>query len=272
MGVLKEEIRCCVLLGRNSNLNSSRSHPDDITSCMLWRISGLLFSCSRSILGITWRTLLVEENFYFSGVPLECIISQDGWFLHLIVDMASRIQGLLFLALTVYQLSTSDSSEGFYSNTWVLHTEEGKNHVDYLAEKHGFINTGEIEGFPGHYLLEHKHLKRTRRTVPEYTLRLSSEPHVTFVKHLKVLRRTKRGFLDPLYPDQWYLRNSGKWLNNTRVQIGWIMVEFQACWHVVPKVLNIFRQQGNIVIWETRLVNCILRYPFLSVICGKDMP
>lgn len=100
-----------------------------------------------------------------------------------------------------------------YGNTWVVYVEREKRFVDDLAERNGFINRGEIEGFSGHYLLEHKTLakRRFRRDATEHTDNLLREPHVKFAKQQKILRRTKRGyFLDPYYKDQWYLNNSGK--------------------------------------------------------------
>lgn len=125
--------------------------------------------------------------------------------------MVLCLKRLLFLACTLRQVVCDSRRGTVYSNSWVVRTERGSNYVNDLAEKHGFINRGEIAGFPGHHLLEHRTLpKRTRRTIPEHTLNLLREPHVSFAKHQKVLWRSKRGFLDPLYSDQWYLQNSGK--------------------------------------------------------------
>ena len=100
-----------------------------------------------------------------------------------------------------------------YSNTWVVHVEREKRFVDDLAERKGFINRGEIEGFSGHFLFEHKTLatRRSRRHAAEHTDNLLREPHVKFARQQKILRRSKRGyFLDPYYKDQWYLNNSGE--------------------------------------------------------------
>ena len=100
----------------------------------------------------------------------------------------------------------------FYGNSWVVYVEREKRFVDDLAERNGFINRGEIAGFTGHHLLEHKTLGRRRfRRHVGHTDNLLREPHVKFAVQQKILRRTKRGyFLDPYYKDQWYLNNSGK--------------------------------------------------------------
>lgn len=107
-----------------------------------------------------------------------------------------------------------NSRRDVYSNTWVVHVEREKRFVDDLAERKGFINRGEIEGFNGHFLFEHKTLatRRSRRHAAEHTDNLLREPHVKFARQQKILRRSKRGyFLDPYYKDQWYLNNSGEW-------------------------------------------------------------
>ncbi|CAH3133839.1 unnamed protein product [Porites lobata] len=106
-----------------------------------------------------------------------------------------------------------NSRRDVYSNTWVVHVEREKRFVDDLAERKGFINRGEIEGFNGHFLFEHKTLatRRSRRHAAEHTDNLLREPHVKFARQQKILRRSKRGyFLDPYYKDQWYLNNSGQ--------------------------------------------------------------
>lgn len=99
-----------------------------------------------------------------------------------------------------------------YGNTWVVYVEREKRFVDDLAERNGFINRGEIVGFSGHHLLEHKTLRRRfRRHAPEHTDKLLREPHVKFALQQKILKRSKRGyFKDPFYKDQWYLNNSGQ--------------------------------------------------------------
>jgi len=130
--------------------------------------------------------------------------------------MTSAFKGaLLFIAcmvLTSVALKPR-SRRDVYGNSWVVYVEREKRVVDDLAERNGFINRGEIAGFSGHYLLEHKTLgrRRFRRDAAEHTGNLLREPHVKFALQQKILRRTKRGyFLDPYYKDQWYLNNSGE--------------------------------------------------------------
>ena len=131
--------------------------------------------------------------------------------------MAFVAKGGLLLACIVLNsvaLKPQPRSGDVYGNSWVVYVEREKRFVDDLAERNGFINRGEIAGFAGHYLLEHKTLtrRRFRRDSPQHTGNLLRDPHVNFALQQKVLRRTKRGyFLDPYYKDQWYLNNSGKY-------------------------------------------------------------
>lgn len=128
--------------------------------------------------------------------------------------MASAVKRGLFLACIVFVVFKVRGSKTrhVYGNTWVVHVEKEKRFVDDLAERNGFINRGEIEGFSGHHLFEHKTLKRrVRRDASGHTDKLLQEPHVKFALRQKILRRTKRGyFRDPYYKNQWYLNNSGQ--------------------------------------------------------------
>lgn len=120
---------------------------------------------------------------------------------------------LAYIVMNSFALKLQRRNEDVYGNTWVVYVEREKRFVDDLAERNGFVNRGEIAGFPGHFLLEHKTLRkrRVRRDAPQHTNSLLREPFVKFARQQKVLRRTKRGyFSDPYYKDQWYLNNSGK--------------------------------------------------------------
>lgn len=128
--------------------------------------------------------------------------------------MASVVKRGIFFACIVFVVFKVRGSKErhVYGNTWVVHVAKEKRFVDDLAERNGFINRGEIEGFSGHHLFEHKTLKRrVHRDASGHTDKLLQEPHVKFALRQKILRRTKRGyFRDPYYKNQWYLNNSGK--------------------------------------------------------------
>ena len=110
--------------------------------------------------------------------------------------------------------SNLENSEHLFSNTWAVHLEGGERMARDIAEKHGFIFIRQIGGLEDHYLLEHSKVenRRSRRSLEHHSL-LESEPNVHWVEQQKILKRTKRGFqdfTDPLFTEQWYLKNRGK--------------------------------------------------------------
>lgn len=110
--------------------------------------------------------------------------------------------------------SEVDNTEHLYSNTWAVHIEGGERKAREIADKHGFVFVRQIGSLEDHYLLEHKDVekRRHRRSVEHHSL-LEGETFVRWVEQQKILRRTKRGFQDfsdPLFKDQWYLKNTGK--------------------------------------------------------------
>ncbi len=106
-----------------------------------------------------------------------------------------------------------EENEPVYTNKWVVHIEDGVEKAEELARKHGFKFHGQIGGLEDYYLLEHSDVqKRTRRSVERHSL-LSNEPIVRWAEQQKILKRSKRefqDFTDPLFKDQWYLKNRGR--------------------------------------------------------------
>lgn len=118
---------------------------------------------------------------------------------------------LFVIGRCIWSQKRQHSKSALYSNQWVIVTPKDHKYVDLLAERYGFINRGQISSFEGYFLLEHKKLaSRTRRSLVTHTERLMRDPHVTFAVQQKILKRSKRGFTDPLYKDQWHLNNTGK--------------------------------------------------------------
>lgn len=120
--------------------------------------------------------------------------------------------GVIFLFVwTCFLVVISSGFAEVYTNTWVVYTDKGKEYVDEIAEKKGFINHGQQGGLEGYYLLEHKNLgRRTRRSLDRHTTDFLQETHITYAEQQKVLRRQKReAFNDPYYGDQWYIHNTG---------------------------------------------------------------
>ena len=63
--------------------------------------------------------------------------------------------------LCVLQLvSPVTMSDQVYHNQFAVHVEGGKEVADKLAEKMGFVNTGQIGALDDHYLWEAHHIEK----------------------------------------------------------------------------------------------------------------
>ena len=114
--------------------------------------------------------------------------------------------------------SDIENSEHLYSNTWALHLEGGERKAREIADKHGFVFVRKFGSIEDHYLFEHRKVenRRNRRSLEHHSL-LESEPSVRWFEQQRILKRTKRefqDFTDPLFGEQWYLKNRGKKLLN----------------------------------------------------------
>jgi proprotein convertase subtilisin/kexin type 2 len=126
-----------------------------------------------------------------------------------------------------------------YTNHFLVHTHKpGKEHAHEIAKRHGFINRGPVLGSDTEWHFVHNGLShaRTRRSIGHH-LRLHRDNDVSYVEQLQGYRRLKRGYRpleaglekqledrlekqldftavqspsDPLYPYQWYLKNTGQ--------------------------------------------------------------
>lgn len=111
------------------------------------------------------------------------------------------------------EFDVKSDGEHLYSNTWAVHVDGGEAKAKDIAEKHGFNFVIPIGSLKDHYLFEHSAVetRRRRRSVEHHKL-LENEPSVQWLAQQKILKRSKRGFhdfSDPLFGDQWYLKNKG---------------------------------------------------------------
>ena len=112
------------------------------------------------------------------------------------------------------EVNNSEDNEPLFTNTWAVHIEDGVEKAEELAGKHGFHFHGQLGGLKDHYLFEHKNIDtRSRRSIEHHTL-LSKDESVRWAEQQQIIIRTKRDefkdFTDPLFKDQWYLKNRGK--------------------------------------------------------------
>ncbi|KFM81220.1 Neuroendocrine convertase 1, partial [Stegodyphus mimosarum] len=124
--------------------------------------------------------------------------------------------------------AAAHDGDGHFTNDWVVRLTGGKEVVDQLAIELGYLNLGELKGFPNTYLMRKiDHPQRSRRNALHLTKRLSEDRRVEWAEQQIAKRRVKREFLssvtanflqkttrennrfnDYLWPDQWYLHDT----------------------------------------------------------------
>lgn len=133
---------------------------------------------------------------------------------------------LLVLALTVFKQAGSQVK--IYHNHFALHIPNGPDEAESIAQKHGFINRGQIGNVENHFLFEH-HSIRPRWT--NYSLdhheTLRQEPGVRWFEQQHEKRRVKRDFHtlnmpDPMFKDQWFLNHGAIDGSDMNVQPAWM--------------------------------------------------
>ncbi|XP_050300640.1 furin-like protease 2 [Anthonomus grandis grandis] len=135
-----------------------------------------------------------------------------------------------------------------FLNEFAVHIPEGDATADVMAEKHGFINKGQIGSLKGFYLFEHQRIrKRSVKANDDIHKTLQSEPQILWVQQQHEKKRKKRDYVsstpspsifsqyftgvapeaqshgqphyravpdvafpDPLYREQWYLNGGAK--------------------------------------------------------------
>lgn len=126
-----------------------------------------------------------------------------------------------------FVLAAEDSEKIHFTNSWAVHIENGDDSIaNKIADKHGFINFGQIGSLPGYFHFVHKKTggRRKRREVDNVETLLSEEK-IKWVEQQCVLEREKRSIVpdyvqsihstsylihDPMYNEQWYLNNVGQ--------------------------------------------------------------
>ncbi|XP_034241763.1 furin-like protease 1 isoform X2 [Thrips palmi] len=84
---------------------------------------------------------------------------------------------------------------GHFSSQWAVHIEGGPEKAQDVADRHDFVNLGQI--FPDVYHFEHKRVaKRSVDPSPHHDHRLLSEPTVKSARQQRIKRRVKRDFVE----------------------------------------------------------------------------
>jgi len=119
---------------------------------------------------------------------------------------------LFILFLELWQLNQATIKRNHYTNTWAVNIEKGPEVARQIARKYDFTYIGPVGGLEHMYIFQHdKVRRRSRRSADKHNLVLDSHPDVLWLQQQTVRKRRRRGYVnDPLFPDQWYLKNVGQ--------------------------------------------------------------
>ncbi|XP_057291193.1 neuroendocrine convertase 1-like [Hydractinia symbiolongicarpus] len=132
-------------------------------------------------------------------------------------------------------LDTDQTYPHIYTNKWVVHIEDGPDMAQQIVESNGFIFHGPLGSLPHLYHVEHKDVsQRSRRSADDHHSLLVKHPKVLWTQQQKVKSRQKRGyFSDPLFRNQWYLKNNGQTFDRCRSYDGYEKLDINVfpCWN-----------------------------------------
>lgn len=119
--------------------------------------------------------------------------------------------------ITFQEHLDSKRNSKIYTNKWVIKVDNEEIAND-IAKKHGFKVLEPVGSLKDYFHIEHSHvIKRSRRSSDEHRNLLANHPGVTWFEQQTVKSRKKRGyFSDPLFENQWYIKNDGQTLNRCK--------------------------------------------------------
>ncbi|XP_069608109.1 neuroendocrine convertase 1 [Ranitomeya imitator] len=105
-----------------------------------------------------------------------------------------------------------------YVNEWAVEVPGGPEEAELLARELGYELLGPIGSLENHYLFRlSAHPRRSRRSVPHITKRLTDDDRVSWAEQQYIKERSKRTVLrqstedlfnDPMWSHQWYLQDT----------------------------------------------------------------
>ncbi|XP_067665246.1 neuroendocrine convertase 1-like isoform X1 [Haliotis asinina] len=157
---------------------------------------------------------------------------------------------LLPLLLCIYCVHNVVTDSHFV-NEWAAQINGGYDEARRVAEQHGYEIVREVRGFDDHYLLRHNDVPhRSRRSADHHTKKLTGDHRVEWAEQQESKVRSKRGYLqekqylverayledkratedrlyrniqksfnDPMFKDQWYLRDDRKGTKGPKVDL-----------------------------------------------------
>ena len=123
------------------------------------------------------------------------------------------------IIIGVLVLGSGATSTSTYHNQFALYNPEGKATAQRLADKHGFVNLGEIGSLENYFLFEHPRLqRRSAEQSSDHTLMLLSEPEVEWAEQMVEKRRVKREPIPGLWDDPLFSESIEHTQEETRIK------------------------------------------------------
>lgn len=129
----------------------------------------------------------------------------------------------VILIVFCFQNVKFTQSESHFTNTWAVEIKGGPEIAKRVAEDHGYEIVRQLRSFDDHYVLRHLDVPhRSKRSADYHTLKLSSDPRVSWTEQQVAKTRSKRGFYhdrallaarsiqfnDPDWDQEWYLKDT----------------------------------------------------------------
>ena len=133
-----------------------------------------------------------------------------------------KAECILFNLMTM--VLTVLSAQDIFHNHFAVYIKDGTSEeAQALADKHGFINQGQIGDLKGYFLFHHNSVhKRSASHSEDHHSLLQNEPKVEWFQQQTELKRTKRAVpTDPLFHNQWFITNGAVDGSDMNVAAAW---------------------------------------------------
>lgn len=107
----------------------------------------------------------------------------------------------------------TQQSKDLYANTWVIElTDDHPDTIKRVSADLFLHYHGPVGGMHNHHVVQHRTLETGKNTTADIHHKIiTSHRNVKFAQQEKILSRKKRGGDDdPLFENQWYLKNTGE--------------------------------------------------------------
>ncbi|XP_063066379.1 proprotein convertase subtilisin/kexin type 5 isoform X2 [Engraulis encrasicolus] len=139
-----------------------------------------------------------------------------------------RLSGLLQICAVIFGYLLTLGQTRLFTNRWAVKITGGPDAANFIADKYGFLNMGQIGDLEDHYHFLHPRIMRrsTASSRGNHSL-LTMETNVEWVEQQVVHHRTKRddatsaSFNDPKWDKMWYIQCDHNCLTDMNIRGAW---------------------------------------------------